>query len=110
MRLFYVHVTTHIRCTLAWVLVICITLTQINKTHANVDLIDDILWFQRAFKDDELASLLGILRKLEIVCNFRQKLREATDCSFIYWHRVIFPIYLADVFEQTIDASRYDFN
>jgi hypothetical protein len=42
--------------------------------------------------------------KLEYLCHFR--LRQACDCSFIYWHRVIFPIYLNDLFENAVDAHR----
>jgi len=60
----------------------------------------------KAFKDEELTSILATLRRLDIMCDFQQRLHEACDCSFVYWHRVIFPIYLADVFEHTVDAQR----
>lgn len=33
-------------------------------------------------------------------------LRSACDCSFLYWHRVIFPIYVADIFEHAIEAQK----
>lgn len=28
------------------------------------------------------------------------------DCSFLYWHRAVFPIYLDDVYENAVDAAR----
>nr|XP_006817005.1 PREDICTED: WASH complex subunit 7-like [Saccoglossus kowalevskii] len=33
-------------------------------------------------------------------------LHLACDCSFLYWHRVIFPIYLMDKYENSLDAYR----
>lgn len=35
---------------------------------------------------------------------FRVKLQ--CDCSFLYWHRAVFPIYLDDVYENAVDAAR----
>ncbi len=34
------------------------------------------------------------------------RLRSACDCSFLYWHRVVFPLYLSDRFENAVDAHR----
>uniref|UniRef100_A0AAQ5Z5Y0 WASH complex subunit 4 n=1 Tax=Amphiprion ocellaris TaxID=80972 RepID=A0AAQ5Z5Y0_AMPOC len=28
------------------------------------------------------------------------------DCSFLYWHRAVFPIYLDDVYDNAVDAAR----
>jgi len=28
------------------------------------------------------------------------------DCSFLYWHRAVFPIYLDDVYDHAVDAAR----
>ncbi|XP_071809991.1 WASH complex subunit 4-like [Asterias amurensis] len=60
----------------------------------------------KAFKEDELASYRTTMNKLFLVSDFREKLREACDCSFLYWHRVVFPLYLADRFENAVDAHR----
>lgn len=35
---------------------------------------------------------------------FRVKLQ--CDCSFLYWHRAVFPIYLDDVYDNAVDAAR----
>ena len=34
------------------------------------------------------------------------RLSQAVDCSFIYWHRVILPMYLNDLRENTAEAFR----
>ena len=31
------------------------------------------MYFQKAFKDDELSNLYGILKKLDVICDFREK-------------------------------------
>ncbi|CAL1541419.1 unnamed protein product [Lymnaea stagnalis] len=60
----------------------------------------------RAFKEDELQSLDDTLKRLDIISELRVKVREACDCSFIYWHRVIFPLYLDDLCETVTDTHR----
>lgn len=34
------------------------------------------------------------------------RLRMACDCSFLYWHRVVFPIYFRDLYETATDVHR----
>ncbi|XP_052261533.1 WASH complex subunit 4-like isoform X2 [Dreissena polymorpha] len=60
----------------------------------------------RTFKEDELANLEENMRKLDIIADLREKVRSACDCSFVYWHRVVIPIYLADMFETVTDTHR----
>ncbi|ESO99519.1 hypothetical protein LOTGIDRAFT_113446 [Lottia gigantea] len=60
----------------------------------------------KAFKDDELNTLAETLRKLDAICEFREKVRQACDCSFIYWHRVILPLYLTDLCDNVTDTHR----
>jgi len=60
----------------------------------------------KAFKDDELLSLHDTLRKLDIISDLRARVRSACDCSFIYWHRVVIPIYLVDLREHVTDTHR----
>eukprot|EP00795_Rhopilema_esculentum_P002023 gene2023-17584_t len=61
---------------------------------------------QRIFKEDEYNKLQGLLRKLEILVDLRIHIRNACDCSFLYWHRVIMPVYLTDLFDNAIDVHR----
>ncbi|CAB3987009.1 WASH complex subunit 4-like, partial [Paramuricea clavata] len=60
----------------------------------------------KTFKEDELSNLTMVMKKLETICGLRNKMREVCDCSFLYWHRVIFPIYLDDIVEKVTDAQR----
>lgn len=34
------------------------------------------------------------------------RVRLQCDCSFLYWHRAVFPIYLDDVYDNAVDAAR----
>ncbi|XP_014677471.1 PREDICTED: WASH complex subunit 7-like [Priapulus caudatus] len=55
------------------------------------------------------TSVLALCRLVELLKargTAEGTLAEATDCSFLYWHRVVFPIYLQDVFEGASDSRR----
>jgi len=41
---------------------------------------------------------------LSIDCLYR--VQRACDCSFLFWHRVVIPIYLQDMFETVTDTHR----
>ncbi|CAG5126289.1 unnamed protein product, partial [Candidula unifasciata] len=60
----------------------------------------------KAFKEDELQIIEDTLKKLEVISQLRSKVRQACDCSFLYWHRVIFPLYLDDLCENVTDTHR----
>ncbi|XP_071485715.1 WASH complex subunit 4-like [Diadema antillarum] len=60
----------------------------------------------KCFKEDELSSFKSLMNKLAAISDLRTRLREACNCSFLYWHRVVFPLYLADRFENAVDAHR----
>ncbi|XP_019624304.1 PREDICTED: WASH complex subunit SWIP-like [Branchiostoma belcheri] len=60
----------------------------------------------KAFKEDELNNFQLIMKKLDMICDIRQRLHAACDCSFVYWHRVVFPLYVQDVYEDRVDAQR----
>ena len=34
------------------------------------------------------------------------RVRLQCDCSFLYWHRAVFPIYLDDVYDNAVDSAR----
>ncbi|XP_076340851.1 strumpellin and WASH-interacting protein isoform X2 [Tachypleus tridentatus] len=54
----------------------------------------------KSFKEDELTSFNSVMRKLDLICELREKLQGACDCSFMYWHRVVFPTYVTDLYEN----------
>ncbi|XP_043943762.1 WASH complex subunit 4 [Protopterus annectens] len=60
----------------------------------------------KTFKDEELQLLQVVLRKLDLIGELKERVRLQCNCSFLYWHRAVFPIYLDDVFENAIDAAR----
>ncbi|CAE1304616.1 MRT43 [Acanthosepion pharaonis] len=60
----------------------------------------------KVFRDDEITSLSDTLKKLQVITRLWENLRMATDCSFLYWHRVIFPIYLTDMLDNISDTHR----
>jgi WASH complex subunit 7 len=60
----------------------------------------------RTFRDDEWASLSALLHKLDVMCDIQEKVAAACDCSFFYWHRVILPIYFANLYESKMDLNR----
>ncbi|XP_070557659.1 WASH complex subunit 4-like isoform X2 [Ptychodera flava] len=60
----------------------------------------------KAFREDELNNFYSILKQIDSVCDLRHKLHSTCQCSFLYWHRVIFPLYLADRYEHAMDTYR----
>uniref|UniRef100_H2ZRK5 WASH complex subunit 4 n=1 Tax=Latimeria chalumnae TaxID=7897 RepID=H2ZRK5_LATCH len=60
----------------------------------------------KTFKDEELLPLQVVLKKLDLISELRERVRTLCDCSFLYWHRAVFPIYLDDVYDSAVDAAR----
>ncbi|EDO43986.1 predicted protein, partial [Nematostella vectensis] len=60
----------------------------------------------KAFKEDEMNNLDNVLKKLDIIGSLNAKIKAASDCGFIHWHRVILPIYLDDLYENALDVHR----
>ncbi|MGH0115685.1 UNVERIFIED_CONTAM: hypothetical protein FKN15_038008 [Acipenser sinensis] len=60
----------------------------------------------KTFKDEELLPLQLILKKLDLISELRERVKIQCDCSFLYWHRAVFPIYLDDAYDHAVDAAR----
>ncbi|CAM9441528.1 WASH complex subunit 4 isoform X1 [Lampetra fluviatilis] len=60
----------------------------------------------KIFREDELLSLQLVMKKLDLISDLRERLHSLCDCSFLYWHRSVIPIYLDDVFDGASDSSR----
>ncbi|KAG1671599.1 WASH complex subunit 4 [Nymphon striatum] len=60
----------------------------------------------KCFKDEEYEKFQNNLKKIETICYLRKKLKVACDSGFLYWHRVVFPIYFKDYYESNSDAHR----
>ncbi|KAF4526331.1 hypothetical protein B566_EDAN012258 [Ephemera danica] len=54
----------------------------------------------KTFREEDILNLKHILRKLDMICDLQSQLTNACNCSFLYWHRVIIPIYFAHLFES----------
>jgi len=63
----------------------------------------------KILKDDENNKLTGMLKKLDILLDLQLHIRKSCDCSFLYWHRVILPVYLTDLFENANDVCRLNY-
>lgn len=60
----------------------------------------------KTFKEDDLIQLFTIIKKLDVICEIQSKLSISCNCSFLYWHRVIIPIYFTDLYESHTDVHR----
>ncbi|XP_020600408.1 WASH complex subunit 4-like, partial [Orbicella faveolata] len=66
-----------------------------------------LIFIQRSFRDDEMASLTSVMKRINLISDLRGRVRKACDCSFIHWHReVVFPIYLDDLYDSATDVHR----
>ncbi|KAJ8302048.1 hypothetical protein KUTeg_021035 [Tegillarca granosa] len=84
-----------------------------------IHLLGNIVWFPGKFLLEKMPQMQRVMDKkaIQSVSNHQTmwlqqrnqllaKVRRACDCSFIYWHRVVFPIYLTDVFDNLVDTHR----
>ncbi|XP_054719352.1 WASH complex subunit 4-like [Uloborus diversus] len=63
----------------------------------------------KSFKEDEIASFASVMKELDFICDLKQKIREACDCSFMYWHHVVFPTYITDIYENGADTHHIQY-
>ncbi|XP_068215030.1 WASH complex subunit 4 [Palaemon carinicauda] len=55
----------------------------------------------KALRDEDISTLLILLRRLDLACEVQSRVKDATNCSLLYHHRVILPAY----FENFIQSS-----
>ncbi|KAK2567753.1 WASH complex subunit 4 [Acropora cervicornis] len=60
----------------------------------------------KSLRDEEVTSLTGVMKRINIISDLRARVKRACDCGFLHWHRVVFPIYLDDLFESATDVHR----
>jgi WASH complex subunit 7 len=51
-------------------------------------------------KDTSYDEIKSLVSKLEMLADFENLLKNATDCSFVYWSREIFEIYFKHIFKH----------
>lgn len=57
-------------------------------------------------KDDEMNNLSTMFSNLDIILRLKMHIRQACDCAFLYWHKVILPVYLENLYHDCIDLHR----
>ncbi|XP_067134049.1 WASH complex subunit 4 isoform X3 [Centruroides vittatus] len=60
----------------------------------------------KSLRDDEFNSFVTVMKNLDIISDLWEKLKDACDCSFLYWQRFLIPIYITDLFDNAVDAHR----
>ncbi|XP_046405454.1 WASH complex subunit 4 [Ischnura elegans] len=63
----------------------------------------------KTFKEEDINMLNSTLYRLDSICDLQDKLTAACDCSFLYWHRVILPIYFSNIYETRADFHRVSY-
>ncbi|KAK4871515.1 hypothetical protein RN001_015639 [Aquatica leii] len=56
---------------------------------------------------ENLSEVRFVINRLEMICSFRTLLYKLCNCSFLYWHQVLLPVYFAKLIDYRIDLSRF---
>ena len=43
---------------------------------------------QKSLRDEEMTSLTGVMKRINIISDLRARVKRACDCGFLHWHRV----------------------
>jgi len=57
-------------------------------------------------KDEDVERISFLLFDLDLVSDFQEYLAQACDCSFAFWTRSMFSIYLSDLYAHPQNASK----
>ncbi|KAF0700829.1 Aste57867_8680 [Aphanomyces stellatus] len=55
------------------------------------------------------AEALKLVWKLHVLCDFQRKIRQATDCSFLYWSRELLSLFVQDMYSVPENANRVQY-
>ena len=47
-----------------------------------------VLLTQKSLRDEEMTSLTGVMKRINIISDLRARVKRACDCGFLHWHRV----------------------
>jgi len=62
----------------------------------------------KTFKSEE--NIEDMMRKLEMFSFIETRIRQACDCSYLYWHfNILMPIYLTDLYENAYTPNKLQF-
>eukprot|EP00111_Clytia_hemisphaerica_P017411 TCONS_00051483-protein len=57
-------------------------------------------------RDEELTNLSVAFTNMDVILNLRVHLRKATNCNFLYFHKVILPVYFKHLYDGCVDLQR----
>ena len=60
----------------------------------------------RTFREDELRALSLNQTKLAIISNFQQRVKQSCQTDFLFWHRMIIPVYFKDIYDNKTEAVK----
>eukprot|EP01063_Lacrimia_lanifica_P036975 TRINITY_DN7468_c0_g2_i1.p1 TRINITY_DN7468_c0_g2~~TRINITY_DN7468_c0_g2_i1.p1 ORF type:complete len:1229 (+),score=555.07 TRINITY_DN7468_c0_g2_i1:65-3688(+) len=60
-------------------------------------------------RPEDFDAMRVYLRKLELVSTWQASLQEACDCSYLYWQRIIIPVYFKNVYNNPTKAGTFPF-
>eukprot|EP01113_Clastostelium_recurvatum_P020853 TRINITY_DN2468_c0_g1_i2.p1 TRINITY_DN2468_c0_g1~~TRINITY_DN2468_c0_g1_i2.p1 ORF type:complete len:1156 (+),score=429.18 TRINITY_DN2468_c0_g1_i2:487-3468(+) len=60
-------------------------------------------------KDQDIDSLKGALRRLELIADLQDSVREATDCSSLFWSREMIPAYFTWLYQHPTHAPNLQY-
>lgn len=55
---------------------------------------------------ESLTEVRQVIQKLEFICHLVEILNQLTNCSFLYWHQVLFPVYFNKLATSRADLTR----
>lgn len=56
---------------------------------------------------DALQEIRSVISRLEVITNAECLFKRLCNCSFLYWHRVILPVYLSKQIQSRTDLARF---
>ncbi|KAB0801554.1 hypothetical protein PPYR_05908 [Photinus pyralis] len=56
---------------------------------------------------ENLSDLRAVINRLEMMCSFPTVLYKLCNCSFLYWHQVLLPVYFSKMIDTSVDLSRF---
>lgn len=54
----------------------------------------------QAFQKGQLLTLGQHLKKTELLQNLQDEIKNISEMSCMYWHRVVFPLYFENIIKQ----------
>jgi WASH complex subunit 7 len=57
-------------------------------------------------KESDIEELRVQLRRLDLICDLQDSIKEACDCSFLFWSKEMIPPYFSYIYQHPAQAQR----